>query len=996
MGAVADLLIKTITGFKGVSASDYCHLETVAKKGSKALLMTNGGFISAIDINGLNKVVGDREARDAHKAWVQIIDNIVRGGHILDFGFSQNGLESEQMIENFQRPLRNTANAVGLESDRLLNAEKERLKGLVRPEHGVYYIITPPNPEFAKEQAKKFKEMSEKTYEAFNNKIDAQQIDSSLVYSNDLLNSHDAMVETITRKLADGNYSFRRLDAREIAWAVKRDAGYEDPGNWTSWLWGDKARFRTTPEDAGNKPVKSLANWGGLPLGQQIHPMDITSTDTFGIARIGDYYVAPMLVELLPDGDQTFDELIKGLPNNIPFRYRGFISGQKSFTHTIQDVFAQATGLSKKWMPKNSLIAESFQYVGSLKEKNKTTANISLSIATWHTDKEHLKRNMSIIKARLADWGRTQVLPERGDLAEACLATIPGFCTTLFTPQTLDSTEAIARLVPMLQPATPFNASGFTPFRTESGRFWTFNPTSSELAAFIEIFIAPTGSGKSVAQNAVNRAANLRPGMKDLARHATIDIGISGKGTVKGLKASLPLQKRYQAAYERMTIREKHAFNPFDLHLGTTRPTPVDQGWLEDFIEMLATPKSQEVSTKMMAELVTEIIDLAYAKAFDKESAKIYSPGINKEVDEALSKYHESNDSNTWGMHKTWVKVSDFLFKRGEVRAATVAYRYVVPLITELTALAASEPSLKRFPAELIEEFDICISSATKRYPLLTQPTRVDFDSARYMVLDLNDVTQTQGSQQTAIMYALSAQMATREYWLNEDDLIQYKDDYREWAAQRIAEIREQPKGVTFEEFRRTDGLPKLRSMVNRWMAEGRKWGIRVQIVVQQPKHLDKEMMGHATMVNLMGSWNKEGMVELLEIFSLTQAEQDALMNGKVHGPGSMGSSFIMKYNLKKTGWGGQLLYLTKSVVELWDSTTTQEDMTIKERLEKIVKNIDKANEILCETFPGGSAKTVIEQRQKELSDMNITDIDVYTEQAEEAIRAYRLLNEAA
>lgn len=1002
MRGMFETVVNFVSQFKGLTPADYCHLETSAGKDAygehhKCLLMTTGGLISAIDINGLNRLVGAEESKEAHHTMNEIFSLAMLGGHEIDWGFSQNSLESERVLSDFFNPQKNTAKQIGLTIERQLDASKAVLSSHIRPEQNIMYIITPPKRANDKEQMAELKKVGGAYMTTFDQHKPAQGFASALTFSEQLLIEHGAMVQTVMEKLTRGGYTAKRLDARQIPWAIRRDASYETPAKWEAWLWGDPVSLRSTPEDKAGE--NKLINWGGPSLGMQIHDQDIQPTNRTGIAKVGKYYVAPLLVELLPDREAWITELMSYLPTNLPYRYRVYVRKNKKFMHWVSEMLARVTDFSKKHLPVNHEIAQSFNYVAELADKKIDTACVSVTLCTWHTDLKQLTNNLEDLKAKVSAWGRTQLMVERGDIAEAVIATIPGFSTTLFAPAALESINNITKLVPHTRPASPF-PNGTTPLRTPCGKLWDISPISSALPAFIEIIIAGSGAGKSVYQNAINRDANLKAGNRALSRHVTIDIGPSGKGTVQALRSQLPPNRAHEAVYERLSVGTKHAFNPMDLQLGARTPTPLDRSFINDFVTMLATPQGRKEPTKLMTELVGEVVDAAYEYAFNPETANIYEVGLNAEVDKALAQYPEINDEGFWGMRHTWLKVTDFLFSRNQYRAALVAQRYVVPTIPELPGIMSRSANIMNRYSKtgeagisLTDEFATLISAAAKNYPLLTEPTRIDFDSARYLVLDLNDVTQDQSSQQTGVMYALAAQMGTRDFWLNQDDLIYFREDYRDYTLTRIQGIRESDLGVTFEEFRRTAKQPKVRSMINRWMAEGRKWRVRVQVVMQQPDHADPEMFGHATLMTFMGTWNGQMIAQLEKMeVKLSESEKYALLR-RVHGPSAQGSSMLIRYNLKSSGWGSQLVYLTKSPVELWSSTTAAEDVRVREIVEDLVGDPDLANAILCARYPKGSVVEVVEQEAKRAAELGITEESVYQSIAEKAINTWRLLH---
>lgn len=992
MNKLVNVIINTISKYKGLTASDYSHLETRFDKNSKAILTVNGGMVSAIDLEGLNKVIGEEEKKAALEKVSSALAYLVEAGHIVDWGYSQDSLGSAKMMEDFYSPLKKTADIIGLDFGGDLEAAESTLAKYVRPENNIIYITTLGSN--TKEEQKEIQTVGSEYLKAFDYDIsNAQSMLGVLAYNENLSIAHEAAVESFLFKLSGAGYSLERMSPQRLLGSIKEFCDYETNPSWAPWLWGDKTRYRQTTEDkkfAGN----SLVNWGGLPLGVQVHESDILPTETTGVGKVNGYFVAPLLLEMLPNKDVSIHDLLESIPKDIPFRYRAIVKKQPGFLSNLSRNITPLVDFSKKVLKHNADIRSSFDYIDDLVAGKKPTASITISVCTWSGSRKEVLKNVTRLKSSFQNWGQAQLIAEKGDIAEAILSTIPGFSLFSLAPSTLESTENIAKLLPHTRTSSPFK-SGYTPLRTLSGKLFPMSPTSSELIAFVQIFVAGTGAGKSVYQNALNRDGNLKPGNKKLAKTVTLDIGYSAKGTVDSIKSSLPANRQHEAIYSKMSVEKKHAFNPFDLHLGAITQTPVDKGFLQDLVEMLATSKNQPLPTKMMPELVSEVIAAAYDRCFSIESAKVYEEEENLEVDKILAEYPESRDEETWGMRKTWLKVRDFLFHRGYVREAILAQRYAVPKLTDLNSvLSESQSIIKRYSVELIGEFQTLMSAAAASFPLLTQPTKLDFDNARYAVFDLADVTQQSGSQQTGVMYALTAQLGTKDFWLKPDNMDCFEPQYQAYIKEKIKNIRESDLTVVFEEYKRTHGLPKVQNMIERWAGEGRKESIQVQIVMQQPNHASKELFAHATVINLMGAWNAEMISQLKERISVTDSEEKALLDGSVHGPTKDGSSMIIKYNLKKSGWGSQIVYLTKSIQELWSSSTTTEDMLLREEMESIVGDTKLSNKILCDRYPNGSAKNILEQQERINLEMGRGKVNIYADEVKKAITGWRMLND--
>lgn len=995
---IADSLSRFFKVLRPMQVHDYCHLETRASLSSESILLSTGGLISAIEITGLNKLVGEEELASAHKTITDIYVASIKNGHVLDWGWTQNSLETSTMLNDFFAPLKNTGAKIGLDVEAQLDSNAEALSRFVRPEHSVLYVITNPEAGHDKEQTKKAGVVAN----AFITQFDSLSYGQTVIgYNEDLKNKHESIISTIEVMLDIGKYDYTRVPCDEIPALIRKDCCYETQRGWKARLWGDdKVRYKSSPEDL-KKQSNNLWNWTAPHLGIQTHPLDIMPAGNQGISKVGDYYVAPLIVEMAPDDGVWFHDLIKTIPVNVPFRMRIITKKNTTTMQSIAKTAASIVGFSRKYLETNWSIAQGFKYIEELERDGVDTANFAIIFTTWHKDLKTLKSNLADISTKIQTWGKTQVVAERGDPAEAVIASIPGFSQLNAMPYTLDAISEIVKLLPIARVATPFAKEGVTGLRSSQGKLWPFSPVSSQLPASIEIVLAGSGSGKSVYQNAVNRDASLRPGSEDVVRHSTLDVGPSGKGTVISIQDGLPPDRRHLAVYEKLSTTTKHAFNPFDLHIGSDFPIPTDLGFLEDLVTLLCTSRASKEPTKLMPELVKEVIEAAYKWCANPETEKLYERGANYDVDKVLDIYPETRDKGFFGYRMSWRKVSDFLFKNGHVREAKIAYRYSVPLLPELSNVATESPSIReRFSSassggmSLLSEFITLISSAAKNYPLLTEPTAIDFDDARYIVLDLNDVTQVEGSQQTAVMYAIGAQLTTRDFWLSPDDLMFFRPEYREYTETVINANRSQPRGATFEEFRRTKGQKQIRSMISRWMAEGRKWGVRVQVVAQLPEHIDEEMMKHATILSLLGSWNKATVTDLKALVDISATEEYALLNGLVHGPRpGEGSSMLIRYNHNRLGWCNQLVKLTKSPMELWASSTTMEDVFLRERMEDVVGDSQLANKVLSFRFKNGSGKSAVDEQKRYASINGIENHDPYAIIVEKAIQAWKLMN---
>lgn len=985
-----------ISTFSPIHTYEYCQIETRASASNSHTYSTSdGGYISSIQVSGINKVIGTEEINECLYLVAKIMDMLTEHqAHEIDYEYIKNPLETKTYLSSFFGPQKNTANRIGMDMEDQIQESQGALTPYLFPELNTIYIKTFPtalkNPTAYR---KRVMEASKEIMKL----VRIKESQKAWLYSDDLLTIHDAATKFVKSTMESMGFSVEINNLSETFQTMRSSATGKFDTTSQPKLWGDKPSLKVTLDDNPKEP--SLFNYGMTSMGMQILPYDIEPTKEFGIVKVDDLYIAPLLIETIPDNtDTNFLDLLATIPAYMPFKYRCSVRNFRTQSQTIAAALAGFVSFSDKYLRHNKNIATGFEKIDSMVRDGKNAPNVQIVLSTWAKDINHVKQLRQELITKVSSWSKATCTIERGNANEAYISTIAGFSSLNIAPATLETCNNIAKLTPFARPASPFY-DGHTMLYHPSGKPFPYSPTSKKLESNIEIDLAPSGSGKSVFQGAVNRDSSLKPGMKELVRHTTLDIGVSGKGTVKAIKDSLPESMKHQAIYEKVIMSPSYAVNPMDLHLGALKPTPPDRVFVNQFVELLVSPKGHNIR-RIMPEMIEMIVDTAYKQCADPETAKIYTSKTNSLVDDALALYPESNDKETWGRRKTWNKVKDFLFKKGHIREAKIAGRYSVPLIPELPMFAQQDMTISsQFDNKvdgqelsILGEFTLLVSAASREYELLTQPTRVDYDDAKYIVLDLNDVTQEEGSKQTAVMYALAAQIGTRDFWLGDEYINTFEPEYREHVLETMNKLNEQERGVTFEEFRRTKGQPNLRSMINRWMAEGRKWGVSVRVVAQQPSHIDEEMIKHASVICILGAWTRASVKELSGLISLTPAEMGVLSDGTTHGPKKGGSSMLIKYRLKGTGWGGQVVKLAKSGSELWAASTTPDDMHLRERIEKIVGNTNITRKILTTRYPGGSAVEEIKRERNSMTQSGSSESDVLSTIANKAIDSWKIL----
>ena len=589
---------------------------------------------------------------------------------------------------------------------------------------------------------------------------------------------------------------------------------------------------------------------------------------------------------------------------------------------------------------------------------------LRVSASTWapEGDIRLLRARASMLAKAIQGWGSCDVSEISGDAFQGAVSTMLGVSQDNPATPSIAPLSNVLYMLPLFRPASPWK-NGAILFRSPDGKPWPYQPGSSQQTTWIDLFYARPGSGKSVLSNAINLAVCLSSGISRLPRIAIIDIGPSSSGLISLLKDALPLSQKHLVAHHRLRMRSEYAINPFDTQLGCRYPTPQERSFLVNFLALLATPVGSDKAYDGVSDMSGLIIDELYKNFADEGKANVYAAGMSEIVDGVLEEIGFVKDAKT-----TWWEITDALFMAGFAHEAMLAQRYAAPVLADVTSicrLPAIQDLYGKIKAptneDLIHAFSRMISSAVREYPIIAQATRFDLGDAKIVALDLDEVARSgsdTSNRQTAVMYMLARYVLARHYYLTEDNVSDMPEAYRTYHHARIAEIREDPKRIVFDEFHRTSKAQAVRDQVVQDMREGRKWKVQIALLSQSLDDFDSVMVEFATSIFIMEAGPEQAVQKTAATFGLSNTARNTLKN-RVHGPTEGGATFLAQF-ATKGGMNTQLLTSTLGPIELWALNTSAEDVFIRNQLyQKIGPR--QARKLLAQQFPGGTAIKLLE-----------------------------------
>ncbi|CAM4428010.1 MAG: hypothetical protein LEGION0398_MBIBDBAK_00464 [Legionellaceae bacterium] len=980
MAKVVDSIIDTIDSFLAwISASikqtteSYCELDTADSP--TVLVSHDGSLISIFKIEGVKGIIGASEFEQLHEGLSLSFQSAMsREGHAIQVLFHYDRSEVKELIENTFSPAITTAKHLKLDLDDLF---QERINFLSRycAKEALYIVLwTKPsnltNEQFNQAQKSKLKFIRENKLPVF------RRGQNPMAAIPDLRDPHDSFVRATLNDLQALNMHVSLLEVHDAIYEMRHIADPEFTDNsWEAVLPGDTVTprsFKTFEGDVSDLFWPSLA--------RQILPRDAENLDLRTV-KVGDRIYSSVFIDLFPKDIKPFFNLFQRvLSSQIPWRISFLLESNGYESIRIKSLLAAIFSFSSA---QNRLINDAAKLLNYIKiNTDDAVIKLRVSASTWAPEGQIplLRTRTAELAKAIQGWGSCETSEVSGDAFGGYVSSLLGVTTNSVATATIAPLSDAIYMLPFTRPSSPWS-QGAVLFRSPDGKLWPFQPGSSQQTTWIDLIYARPGSGKSVLSNAINLGLCLLGGLQRLPRIAIIDIGPSSSGLISLLREALPYNQRHLVAYHRLRMTPEYSINPFDTQLGCRFPTPQERSFLVNFLTLLATPLGASKPYDGISDMAGLVVDELYKLLADDGKPYTYTPDIEPIVDGILEEIGFIRDPRT-----SWWEVTDALFAAGFIHEAGLAQRYAMPLVADAASICRTpvvEDLYGKIIAPtgepLINAFGRMISSAVREYPILSRVTNFDIGEARIVSLDLDEVAKSGGDaadRQTAVMYMIARYVMAKHYYLTEENLADFPSMYRDFHRTRIAEIREDPKRIIFDEFHRTSKAQAVRDQVIVDMREGRKWKVQIALLSQSVEDFDPVMIEFATSIYIMDAGPAQAIEKSARIFGLSNTAQVALRT-RVHGPKEGGATFLAQY-ATKAGINLQLLTCTLGPIELWSFSTTAEDANLRNKLYNRL-GPKEARKVLARIFFSGTATKLIELR---LNNLKLQTGEIITEEA--------------
>ncbi|WP_053764411.1 ATP-binding protein [Leptospirillum ferriphilum] len=938
-----------------------CLIETVLDDSTLAL--SNDGLISVIDVRGCLRLLdGISISKLTQDLSDQFSSSFSRKGHFLQFVFVRDPERGSLAVREALKPGRISAERMRLDMEDYFESMQETLSKYVSYEAA--WIVVGTDRSLLNQAEKKQDGKRPRIPVAGSGSI---RLSAGSPF---LLSRHHSLVDSISSILKNRDIVSRVMKAEEV---IRINRMMADPDftseNWKPRIPGTRFPLRSPVPGQGKNDWSHLLYPG---IGRQVFPRDAT-VRSLRVVEIGNQIHAPLAITVPPENPMPFLNLFSSLASSrIPWRASFLLTGDGLSGLGMKSVLAAFMTWTAS---ENSLISESIKDLNMRSQTGEAIVGWQAIFDTWapSSDPDLLSRRASTLAQAVQGWGNCEVSDQTGDPLLGVVSSFPGFASgKVPAPRAAAPIDDALLMAPFFRPALPWDSGAYL-LRSPDGKLMPFQPGSSLQAAWVELGSGPMGYGKSANLSTMNLSLVLSPGRDTLPWIMTVDRGPSSSGLVNLIRSRLPDKPEYQrlVAFHRLQNTPEYAINPFDTPLGCRKPLPMHRSFLQNLLTILGTA-TDGITPDGVPGLMQLAIDRTYEdmSPFSEGGTKprLYEPGVMPEVDEAIQKHKVELDQKT-----TWWDLEDAFFEMDLLMEASLAHRKAVPTLSDVAA-TLNDATVSQIYREgttkdvkdLVAFAWRSLMEAINQYPILSGTTRFDIGDARIVALDIDEVTQGSGpvaDRQKVVMYMMTRHVLGFRLFLMPDHVPLIHPKYQKYHAERIAEIRRDPKKLSFDEFHHVSQNPILVQQFQRDLEtairESRKWNLHIGLYSQRAEDFPDSIIDQATTIMIFGAGNEQEAERTSARFRLDPVIARALP--RITKPNAEGANFVACFRTEK-GFVQQLLTNTLSPVALWSFSTVAEDTAVRLALQPVL-GVKETIRRLVKKYPGG-VKVEAERRQ--------------------------------
>lgn len=980
--------------------SSWSHLDTILD--NETLCAPDGSLATLIHVEGMRILPGEPEfafATDAIGRTLAARMGTTDQSHTVQVIFHYDPFGTKAWLDNYFAPTLSTMNRHGIDVSELINDWKKKIGTLMAIEHTWFVVWTHParlprstrkvgNSERLKRQQQAFK---------------GRQGQSLTGTIGNLRNEHAGFISGLKEALSGGRLDMSVQPVGEFLTLLRTLAVPErTSSDWRPKLPQSPLMVRDRDPVEGERDYSALLQ---PSLRMQIFPTEGEIVNR-SVVKIGNTLHMPLVMHLQPEEPLPFDVLYRAAIKQksswrAVFTIRPDGIGAFGMKGLLATTFSVASPVNKRIQHAINGLKE-YKLGGGHVLRLQTLFDLWVTIGPEGQDAAlaRLQEQSAEMVGSIQGWGVSDVTEMWGAPELGYIASLPGATPKSPAPLAAAPLPDILRMLPLTRPSVPWTA-GSVLFRSPDGKPLPFALGSKEQAAWVEIGAGQQGAGKSVMINTLNWGFITQPGLQSIPYLSVVDFGASSEGLIRTLRDLAPEHLRPLFLYQRLKMVREHSINPFDTGLGLSTPLPRHASALANILSLILTPDDKDAPAEGASGLAGVMIKAVYERLSEHESPKSYMPNIHPEVDAAVTRLSLETDA-----HTSWWEITHALFDRGEIRLASIAQRYAVPVLSDLITIANDSNITSLYADTQVGGETLCgffirrAMEAVGAYPILAGPTQLDIGVARVISLDLDEVCpkgSRAADRQSSLVFMLARHVLMGRFFANEDDLPFVPDRYKVFHEEQIRSAKEIPKRWVVDEAHRmvrseasSDQIIQDLTTATR---ESRKLMLSIGLYSQSVTDMPPAIINLATSVFMMNAGSEQEVAEVTRIWNIPGAVQAALRN--IRPPSSAGANFIGLF--KVTGTDVQQRFTnTVGPLLMVAFESRAEDRAVRNRLYKLI-GVSQTLRTIARNYPRGikpevdRRKTLMEDKglnAKEGAQDIISDLVAELAQASKAIES--------
>ena len=978
------------------SVADNIRIE--AMEDDYTIVCKDGSLMTMIDLHGMLSTPGEQEMIEmAASMRVGLGTFFDKVGHAMTVTYTRDPASGRRSIERLAERTQRVAHLLKLDVDDVLSERIAVLSNHIAEENTILCLYSRPTLMGSEERKMDVEEraLRRKGAPLMMNAQRRSDLDNLMI-------RHGSFVTAVAKRLVQTRQMINILNVSQAVREMRLQISPFDRSELGTWRprlpdWagidmdgqGKRKKEKSPIVRAPSRPEelagRDFSSFGVQTFDRQIVNEDAVLLDSRRV-KMGDTVFTSFDMMVGQSELTAFNDLVASMAKQAPaapWRATFMLESGGVAAMKVKSTFLTFFAMTNR--THNHRVRDALAMNREIDGKHDTIVKLRACFSTWGRDDDQrtLRRNAQVFQSAVREWGIVEIDGISGDPLATTIASMAGLTLASTAPVGAGPLTEVVATLPFGRQASPWQ-SGSVMLRTETGKFWPYQPGSGLQDTWINLIMGSPGKGKSVLMNVLNLGTILSPavaGSRDtvLPKIVIIDIGGSSSGLISLVKESLPHDQRHLAAFRTLTMDRSDAINIFDTYLSMRYPTTFDKSFIVNFLSIVCSDVEGN-GTHVESSMINMIVSEAYKKYSDQRTPKPYVPGDEPIVDEVLKQYDYVHDER-----HTWWRLVDFLVEKNQFHAATLAQRHAVPNLGDLATVATTSNQVldlyRNVPAgpntteNVIAVFGRRILETIDQYPILASHTRIDLGDARILSLDLMHVTTKidtpQMNRQTSLMYMLARHATTRDFYMNWEEFARFGREglLNAKMTQRHVEAArrnyETVKVVNYDEYHRTKNTPAVQAQTIQDCREGRKFKVIVNVASQHATDFDKTLYDFATGIFVCDA----GEQSIDHMKSMLTPTDQRVMRESLTGPTSEGAPIWVFLKTKATQPCRQLLYLTLGPVELWAFSTKAEDVSVRNALYESL-GPRRARQVLAHEYPGGSIENELAIRIKRAEEM--------------------------